>query len=210
MQYSYIYPHSSGYWPEPNDHDAWWNSKRYMNAMTFPIARHWSDCWTIWQNNTKETSKSSQQALCEENPLSKRPITHKGFPLHEVIIILLVHIDLFVVECIAMMPYYKHARWYQWQVTLRIEPRSPRSFHNSDVIMNGMVSETTSVSTVYSTVCSGVDKKPTTKLRITGLCVCVYVGGWPVNSPRKGLVTRSLLPFDGVIMSSPILCWYIR
>ena len=193
MQYSYIYPHSSGYWPEPNDHDAWWNSKRYMNAMTFPIARHWSDCWTICQNNTKETSKSSQQALCEENPLSKRPITHKGFPLHEVIIILLVHIDLFVVECIAMMPYYKHARWYQWQVTLRIEPRSPRSFHYSDVIMNGLVSETTSVSTVYSTVCSGVDKKTHNKApHYWPLCMRVcwgLTGEFPAQRASNTVIT---------------------
>ena len=32
-------------------------------------------------------------------------------------------------------------------------------YHNSDVIMNVMASQTTGVSIVYSTVCSGVDKK---------------------------------------------------
>ena len=59
--------------------------------------------------------------------------------------------------------------------------------------------------------------KKTTKLCITGLCVCsctdqrkhqsyaslAFVRGihrWPVNSPYKGPVTRKMIPFDDVIM----------
>ena len=45
--------------------------------------------------------------------------------------------------------------------------------------------------------------KKTSKLRVTGLCVGNSPG--PVNSPRKGPVTRKMFPFDDVIMlkSSP-------
>ena len=41
--------------------------------------------------------------------------------------------------------------------------------------------------------------KKTSKLRVTGLCV--GNSPWPVNSPRKGPVTRKMCPFDDVIMS---------
>ena len=40
--------------------------------------------------------------------------------------------------------------------------------------------------------------KKTSKLRVTGLCVGNSPG--PVNSPRKGPVTRKMFPFDDVIM----------
>ena len=42
---------------------------------------------------------------------------------------------------------------------------------HSDVIMNKIASQITSVSIVYSTVCSGVNQRKTSKLRVTGLCV---------------------------------------
>ena len=41
-----------------------------------------------------------------------------------------------------------------------------------------MASQITSVSIVYSTVCSGADKKNTSKFRVTGLCA----GNSPVTS----------------------------
>ena len=44
--------------------------------------------------------------------------------------------------------------------------------HYSDVIMSVMASKLTGLSTVFSTVCSGVRRsKKTSKLRVTGLCV---------------------------------------
>ena len=53
--------------------------------------------------------------------------------------------------------------------------------HYSDVIMNATASQITGV-IVYSTFCSGADKKTTTsKLRVTGLC--------EGKSPHKGPVT---------------------
>ena len=42
--------------------------------------------------------------------------------------------------------------------------------HYSDVIMDAIASLITGVSIIYSTVCSGADKKNTLKLRVTGLC----------------------------------------
>ena len=45
--------------------------------------------------------------------------------------------------------------------------------------------------------------KKTLKLRVTGLCAGIH--RWPVNSPHKGLVTRKMSPFDGVIMVYTLL-----
>ena len=42
--------------------------------------------------------------------------------------------------------------------------------HYNDVIMGAMASQITSLTIVYSTVYSGVDKKKTSKLRVTCLC----------------------------------------
>ena len=50
-------------------------------------------------------------------------------------------------------------------------------YHYSDVIMSAMSSQITSVSIVYSTVCSGADQRK-----------------------HPGAVTRKMLPFDDVIM----------
>ena len=44
--------------------------------------------------------------------------------------------------------------------------------------------------------------KKTSKLRVTGLCVGNSPG--PVNSPHKGPVTRTMFPFDDVIMQREI------
>ena len=68
----------------------------------------------------------------------------------------------------------------------------------SDVIMNAMASQTTGVSIVCSTVCSGADQ--TSKPRVTSLCE----GNPPVtvDSPHKGPVTRKMFPFGDVIMKS--------
>ena len=45
------------------------------------------------------------------------------------------------------------------------------SLHYNDVIMNAMVSQITSLTIVYSTVCSRCRSKKASKLRVTGLCV---------------------------------------
>ena len=74
---------------------------------------------------------------------------------------------------------------------------SPSTTHNSDVIIDAMASHITGVSIVYSSICSGGDKKQS-KLHVTGLWRGIH--RWPVDSPHKGPVTRKTSPFNGVIM----------
>ena len=72
----------------------------------------------------------------------------------------------------------------------------------SDVIMGAMASQITSLTIVYSTVCSGADQRKTSKLRVTGLCE----GNSSVTGefPHKGPVTRKMFSFDDVIMESTL------
>ena len=75
--------------------------------------------------------------------------------------------------------------------------------HYSDVIMCAMACQITSVLIVYSIICSGSDKKETSKLLITGLCE----GNSPMSSefPTQRAVTRKMFPFDDAIMNF-LLC----
>ena len=63
--------------------------------------------------------------------------------------------------------------------------------------MSAKASQITGVSIVYSTVCSGPDRKkhqsPASRAFVTGIHQC------PVNSPHKGPVMRKMFPFDDVI-----------
>ena len=56
-----------------------------------------------------------------------------------------------------------------------------------------MASEITSVSIVFSTICSGSDQT---------------IHWWQVNFPHKGPVTRKMFPFDDVNMTIPWICLY--
>ena len=56
------------------------------------------------------------------------------------------------------------------------------SFHYSDVIMDTMASQITSLTIVYSTA------------------FVLEIHRWPVNSPHKWLVTRKMFRFDDVII----------
>ena len=61
-----------------------------------------------------------------------------------------------------------------------------------DVIMSAMASQITGVSTVCSTLCSGVDKKHESSASPA------FVRGihrWPVDTPLKWWVTRKMFPF---------------
>ena len=70
--------------------------------------------------------------------------------------------------------------------------------HYSDVMMSAMASQVTSITTVYSTVYSGTDKRKKSKLRVAGLCE----GNSPVTGefPTQEPVTRKMFSFDDVIM----------
>ena len=74
----------------------------------------------------------------------------------------------------------------------------------SDVLMNAMASQITSISIVRPTVCSGADKKHQSSVS------SAFVRGihrWPVDSPHKWPVTRKMFPFDDVIMCDN--WWYM-
>ena len=70
--------------------------------------------------------------------------------------------------------------------------------HYSDVIMGAKASQITSISIVYSIVCSGTDQRKLQKS--ASLAFVRGIHRWPVNSPHNGPVTRKMFPFDDVIM----------
>ena len=77
-----------------------------------------------------------------------------------------------------------------------------------DVIMSAIASQITGVAIVYSTFCSGADqrKHPSS----ASLAFVRGIHRWPVNSARKGPVTRKMFPFDDVIMSPKEVTFYIQ
>ena len=64
--------------------------------------------------------------------------------------------------------------------------------------MSAMTSQITGVSIIYSTVCSGADQRK--HQSSASLAFVKGIHRWPVNSPHKGPVTRTMFPFDDVIM----------
>ena len=69
----------------------------------------------------------------------------------------------------------------------------------SDVKMDAMASQITSLTIVYSTLYSGADQR---KQSSASLAFVRGIHQWPVNSPHKGPVTRKMFPFYDVIMHS--------
>ena len=64
--------------------------------------------------------------------------------------------------------------------------------------MDTMASQITSLTIVYSTVCSGADQR---KHQSPASLAFVWgIHRWPVNSPHKWPVTLKMFPFDDVIM----------
>ena len=73
-----------------------------------------------------------------------------------------------------------------------------RSLHYDDVIMSAMASQITSLTIVYSSVYLGEDQR---KHQSSASLAFVWgIHRWPVNSPQKWPVTRTMFPFDDVIM----------
>ena len=86
--------------------------------------------------------------------------------------------------------------WIQWQMQPCIcrVTQAHSSTHYNDVIMSVMVSQITSL----MIVCSGTDQR---KHHSSALQAFVRgIHWWPVNSPHKGPVTRTMFPFDDIIM----------
>ena len=65
--------------------------------------------------------------------------------------------------------------------------------------MGAIVSQITSLVTVYSTVYSDADQSK--HQSSSSLAFVRGIHGGPVNSPHKGPVTRKLFPIDDVIMA---------
>ena len=70
--------------------------------------------------------------------------------------------------------------------------------HYTDVIMDAMASQITSLTIVYSIDYSGADQWK--HQSSVSLAFVWRIHRWPVNSPHKGPVTRKILPVDDVIM----------
>ena len=70
--------------------------------------------------------------------------------------------------------------------------------HYSDIIMDMMASQTTSLTIVYSTIYSDADQRKYQSS--ASLAFMQGIHQWPVNSPHKWPVTRIMFPFDDVIM----------
>ena len=70
--------------------------------------------------------------------------------------------------------------------------------HYSDVIMSTIVSQITSLTIIYSTVCSGTYQRK--HQSSASLAFVRGIHRWPVNSPHKGPVTRKMFPLDDGIM----------
>ena len=78
--------------------------------------------------------------------------------------------------------------------------------HYSDVIMDAIASQITSLTIVYSTVYSGTDQRKNQSSASLAFVWGIHRG--PVNSPHKWPVTRKMFPFDDVIMT-PIDLWCV-
>ena len=70
--------------------------------------------------------------------------------------------------------------------------------HYNEVIMSAMAYQITSLMVVYSTIYSGADQRK--HQSSASLAFVRGIHRWPMNSPRKGPVTRKMFPLDGVII----------
>ena len=70
--------------------------------------------------------------------------------------------------------------------------------HYNDVIMGTMVSQSTSLTSVYPIVYSDADQRK--HQSSVSLAFVWGIHRWPVNSPHKGPVARKMFPFDDVII----------
>ena len=71
--------------------------------------------------------------------------------------------------------------------------------HYNDVMMGAMASQISSLTIVYSSVCSRAAQR-----KYQSSASLAFVRGvhrWPVNSPHKGPVTPKMFPFDDVIIN---------
>ena len=76
------------------------------------------------------------------------------------------------------------------------------------VIMSAMASQITSLAIVNSIVYSGADQRK--HQSSASMAFKRGIHRWPVNSPRKGPVTRKMFPYDDVILlTTPVDVWHL-
>ena len=112
----------------------------------------------------------------------------------------LVHV---IAWCLKVTSHYLKQGWHSLLMDICVNrPKRIRKMgifgHYSDVIMDVMASQITSLSTVYSAVYSDADQRK--HQSSASLAFVQGIHRWPVNSPHKWPVTREMFPFDDVIM----------
>ena len=78
------------------------------------------------------------------------------------------------------------------QIILYLVLCGENRLHYNGVIMGAMASQITSLKIVYSTICSGSNQR--NHQSSASLAFVRGIHRWPVNSPHKGPVTRTMLP----------------
>ena len=102
-------------------------------------------------------------------------------------------------------------RTLKWQLlhkerTYWLAMNSAPGSHYIDVIMGAMASQITSLTIVYSTVCSGAYQR---KYQSPASLAFLWgIHRWLENSPHKWPATRRIFPFDDVIMAIKLLGIY--
>ena len=79
-------------------------------------------------------------------------------------------------------------------------------WHYSEVILGTVVSQITSISIVYSTICSGTDQRK--HQSSASLAFVRRIHWWPLNSPHKGPVSWKMFPFDDIIIDLSHPKWW--
>ena len=99
-------------------------------------------------------------------------------------------------QCVKMQALFI-SNWISFIHGLRINWKA-RFLNYSDVVISAIASQITSLTIVYSTVCSGADE-----ILHQSSASLAFVRGihrWPVNSPHKGPFTPKKFPFEDVII----------
>ena len=108
------------------------------------------------------------------------------------------HAHFAMVESIRSLKENLSHKVTELSVTFHPTTSSPHLFHYNDVIMSAMASQIPRVSIVYSTICSGADKR---KHQSSALLAFVRgIHRWLMNFLHKGPVTQKMFPIYDVMM----------
>ena len=137
-------------------------------------------------------SEPSNEHTCPNVNFGKYTISDCHF------VILLPHVD----QCYLFTHIPVGWMWSKpWDGSLTLPAQNcNKTEHYSDVIMDAMASQITSLTIVYLTIYTSADQRK--HQSSTSLAFVRGIHRWPVNSPHKWPVTRKMFPFDDVIMES--------